>query len=1010
MKGELTQKTINESKIEFQHYFEKAAIGLGASSPDKQFIEVNKRLCQMLGYSRKELLGLTWLAITHSEDYDKNIELFQQAAEGKIDRYELNKRFIRKDGSILYVRLSTVCQHKEDGTIDHFLTSYQDITVQKEAEEALKESEERFRSLFENSPVGIYRTTPDGAILMANPALIRMLGYKSLKDLRQRDLKKENNYGDRYPRSRFQQLIESEGEIKGIESAWNRKDGSVIYIRESATLVKDKDGQPLYYEGTVEDISDRKIAEGALKESEEKFRSLFENMVEGFAYCKMVYENEQPVDFIYLDINTAFESLTGLKKVVGKKVSEVIPGIRETDSELLKIYGRVASTGKTERIETFLEALKMWFSISIYSPSKGYFVAVFDVIDERKRVEQELKESEEKYRRMVDLSPDAVIIHSEGKTVFANPSALRMAGAVSMDQMLSTPAINFVHPESREEAVKRIMQIYETHEPVDFIEEKFICFNNEVKNVEVIGIPINYNGKPCIQTVARDITKRKTAEYALKETNEFNNSLLKTIPYGMDIVDEEGYILFMSENFIELFGSDSIGKKCWDLYHDNKIQCTGCPLKNGLKIGETDSYESKSILGGRVFEISHTGMMYKGKKAMLQIFHDVTERKRVEQELIEAKEKAEENEKLKSAFLANMSHEIRTPMNGILGFAELLREPRLTGEEQQEYIDIIQKSGERMLTIINDIITISKVEAGQMKVLLNQTNLNDLSEYIFKFFKPEAEHKGLAFSYSSQLPDQEALILTDKEKVSAILINLVKNAFKFTFKGDSVEFGYEVKNSEYTFFVKDTGIGIPPEQTDIIFERFRQVNDSLNRKFEGAGLGLSISKAYVEMLGGKIWVESEYQAGSTFYFTIPDSGLEKAENAENKGLREKNEINKLKILIVDDDETSSVLLSKLMKDYGKEIFKANNGAKAVEICRYNPDIDLIMMDIQMPEKDGYQATKQIRESNKEVIIIAQTAFALSGDDLKAREAGCSDYIAKPIKRDSLDELINKWFK
>lgn len=280
---------------------------------------------------------------------------------------------------------------------------------------------------------------------------------------------------------------------------------------------------------------------------------------------------------------------------------------------------------------------------------------------------------------------------------------------------------------------------------------------------------------------------------------------------------------------------------------------------------------------------------------------------------------------------------------------------------------------------------------------------------IFKFFKPEAEQKGLVFSYSSQLPGKESFILTDKEKISAILINLVKNAFKFTFKGDSVKFGYVVKDSVYKFFVTDTGIGIPPEQIDIIFERFRQVNDSLNRKFEGAGLGLSISKAYVEMLGGKIWVESQYKSGSTFYFTIPDNSVEKVENAKIKGLGQKK-INKLKILIVDDDEISSVLLSKLMKVFSREILKAADGVKAVEICHDNPDIDLIMMDIQMPEKDGYQATRQIREFNKEVIIVAQTAFALSGDDLKARKAGCNDYISKPINRESLEELIGKWFK
>ncbi len=237
-------------------------------------------------------------------------------------------------------------------------------------------------------------------------------------------------------------------------------------------------------------------------------------------------------------------------------------------------------------------------------------------------------------------------------------------------------------------------------------------------------------------------------------------------------------------------------------------------------------------------------------------------------ELVNAKDKAEEGDRLKSAFLANMSHEIRTPMNGILGFAELLKEPHLTLEEQQDFIQTIQISGERMLNTINNIVDVSKIESGLMKVDINETNINEKIEFTYKFFKPAIENKGLKFLFKNGLPLNEAIIKTDNEKVYGILTNLVRNAIKFTSEG-SIEFGYEKKGVFLEFYVKDTGIGIPKNQREFVFDRFRQGINGINRLYEGSGLGLSICKSYVEMLGGSIWFESQEGKGSTFFFTIP---------------------------------------------------------------------------------------------------------------------------------------------
>jgi signal transduction histidine kinase/ActR/RegA family two-component response regulator len=399
------------------------------------------------------------------------------------------------------------------------------------------------------------------------------------------------------------------------------------------------------------------------------------------------------------------------------------------------------------------------------------------------------------------------------------------------------------------------------------------------------------------------------------------------------------------------------------------------------------------------------------KKNYKKLISSKEKLKEINCELQKAKIKAEESDKLKSAFLANMSHEIRTPMNGIMGFAELLKENNLSSEQQKEYIEIIEKSGIRLLNIINDIVDISKIEAGQMNVIFAETNIDEQLQYLQTFFKPETQDKGVLLLLKNSLNENETIIRTDPEKLYAILINLVKNAIKYTFKG-IIEFGYEKKETHIEFFVKDTGIGISKDRQAAIFERFIQAdfNDKMAR--QGAGLGLSISKAYVELLGGKIWVESEPQKGSVFYFTLPCMMKLRDNSCAKNNLpttQPDSPIEKLKILVAEDDKISRMLIQKVIEPYSKEIISARTGVEAVKMCRNNPDLDLILMDIQMPQMNGYEATKEIRKFNKNVIILAQTAFALEGDKEKTIETGCNDYISKPINKVELSRLIQHYF-
>jgi len=400
-----------------------------------------------------------------------------------------------------------------------------------------------------------------------------------------------------------------------------------------------------------------------------------------------------------------------------------------------------------------------------------------------------------------------------------------------------------------------------------------------------------------------------------------------------------------------------------------------------------------------------------GKKVLHSIIHDITSKKKLERDLIAAKEKAEENDRLKTAFLHNVSHEIRTPLNAIVGFSSFLNMPNLPDEKRKEFTDIINLSSEQLLSIITDIISVATLEAGQEKVNKKETDINHAMLAVYEQFCIKSLFPNISINYHSDIPDSAALVMTDGVKLMQILTNLVGNALKYTRKG-KVEFSCSRIKNELYFVIEDTGIGIPKEMHHKIFDRFWQVDSTVTREYGGTGLGLSITRAYVELMGGKIWLDSEPGKGSIFYFTIP---------YEPVGITQRTETPVTEIiltgpppgktiLIAEDENNNYLLIRELLSDYGLILVHAENGLQAVDICKARSDLDLVLMDIKMPVMDGMEATQRIKKTRPGLAVIAVTAYAYDTDRKRLLDHGFDDYIAKPLRREELVPMLKRYLQ
>lgn len=665
---------------------------------------------------------------------------------------------------------------------------------------------------------------------------------------------------------------------------------------------------------------------------------------------------------------------------------------------------------------------------------KEYICGFGEDITESKKAEIRLQQSEQLFQNLARMAPVGIFrTRPDGYTTYVNPKWSELSG-LQLGEAMGNNWLKAVHPDDAGKTFSK----WTKHSAEGVISEANYRFlhsdgtvvwvlgtaNPEIVNGEIVGY---------IGTIT-DITDLKLAEKKIREKIDEVDAQYKKYKELIELAtdaflhgDTKGNLIMVNQaatmltgfseeellkmNLSELLKDDEMNKK--PLRYD--LLAKGLTLKEerifqrkdkSLVIIEMNSKQMPD--GTHQSFIRNISNRKEAERLIKQQNEEIEaqneEYKQLNEELYRAKEKAEESDRLKSAFLANMSHEIRTPMNAICGFSKLLEKEDIKNDKRKEYIDIINANSQELLSIINDIIDISKIESGLSTVYYNEFNLNTLLENLYRTHLPTARHKELVLLLRKGLPDSKANIEGDEQKIKQILNNLVVNALKFTHQGDIV-FGYTIKNNTIEFQISDTGIGIATENQKSIFVRFQQVENATIDSRRGTGLGLPISKAFADLLGGNLWLESDLGKGSSFFFTIPYKSAEQIANNETSAANLIPVWKNKKILIVEDDDSSYQYLWVLLVDTGAEIVRAENGEDAIKIFKQSPNINLILMDIRLPQLSGIDATKAIRAENKTIPIIAQSAYAFESDREIALKAGCNAFITKPIDRDDFFETI-----
>ncbi len=964
---------------------EDAIISLTLSGEIKSW---NKGAEKMYGYTAKEVIGQKADLLLPKNKVNEIDNYVASILKGtSVEPFETIRD--TKSGKKLDISLSVSPVKNDDGKIIAISTIGRDITKKKDDEQMLKASRERYRRIFHNIQDIYYETSLDGVILEMSPSIEKHSGYKREELIGQ---PVANYYTNPNEREGFLKQLKQKGYVSDYEITLTKRDGISLVCSLTCSIITDEKGQQRIA-GSFRNIDERKSAEKRIKSYANEL-SIISETASALNRCETLDEVYDIIGsevaktnkkaYILVSSTDAHGKNIYIKKTFGfKGIVDKVINIMNYDPRK-HAYGLNEMT--PEDIHDFTQGSLQNYTRGVYGLALG-------------RLSKTICNTVEKLLNIGN-------IHTMGFSFKAVPSGGVIILCKKGEPLRNKSLIEHIIKQGsivieRKKAEKRLRYEASINYAMARVAQELLSPFLSLENI--------YH---TIQQFAFELTSSKQVYTGLynQETNVlhidsfsiFKEKQYQAIEKSFNITDDNcsDYCKSLFMPTIETkkpFINNNISQKPEKDY---------LPINNFLAVPVVSQNKLKGLIAVASSDNEYSKTDQDNLTNLANLFSLAIERTTSENALKNAKEKAEEADHLKSAFLANMSHEIRTPLNGIMGFSDLINKPGISKEKRKAFSKIIKENSRSLLNLINDIIDFSKIEAGQLKLNYKESNINNLINDVYSntqmnpLFK---QKENIAFHKKTALNDLDATINTDPFRVKQVLINLVNNAYKFTEEG-SIELGYEKAGCFIQFFVKDTGMGIDEEQQKIIFERFRQGDDTLNREYGGAGLGLSISKALVEMLGGDIYLRSTLNQGTTFFFTIPYEKTERKENdiPENKifsvNLTGKN------ILVVEDDKNTFPLIEEIINPTNAKILWAKNGQEAVKICQNN-NIDLVLMDIRLPVMDGYEATRKIKAINKTLPVIAQTANAMSEQKTKALEAGCDDYIAKPYTEKEILQAI-----
>ncbi|MGO9096037.1 MAG: PAS domain S-box protein [Bryobacteraceae bacterium] len=909
-------RTLSPGEVCFGSLFEEAPVPYHEMDREGVIRRVNQAECKLLGCERAQMLGHPVWDFVAPEAREASRLAVARKMAGELALAPFLRRYRRGDGSQVMVEIHETFIRDARGKVAGIRSALLDATSRQRAEQALEKSEASYRDLFENTPIGIYRTTPDGRILMANPALLEMLGYCSLEELAARNLEQEG-YAPTYDRGQFLAAFEGGGEVKGQETVWVRRDGTKMLIRENARAVRDGDGAVICFEGTIEDVTGRKRTEEALRQA----NSMLEAIVRASPLAVVVVDLSGQVR----SWNPAAERMFGFTaaEVLGRTAPHVPAG------DVAEFQRRLAAAAEGTQpaadeipfcrkdgstVEAALWTAPLRNSQGVVEGVVGMLADV----GQRKQDERRLRESEERYRELFENAHDMVyMIDLQGQLTSLNRAAEQATG-YTREEVLGKDVSQFLAPRDRARAPEQIASMLAGGSPTKD-EMAVLAKDGREIVLEVVSRLVFDKGRPVgIQGIGRDITERKRHQ-------------------------------------------EELARYARELQQKN---------------------EELSVA------------------------------------LLAARAAAE----AKSRFLANMSHEIRTPMNGVTGMLDLLLASPLS-PDQQECAKTVQASAEALLAVINDILEFSSIESGKLELGREPFDLAAVVNEVCALLGVQARRKGLQL-HSRLDPALPRTLLGDASRLRQIISNLVGNAIKFTDSGEvAVRVALErgnTKTATLRVTVRDTGIGIDADHCVELFNSFVQADNSAARRYGGSGLGLAISKQLVEMMKGRIGFESEAGLGSTFWFTatFQKQGARDAAEARKAAGEPRPPIAvaasvspaDVCVLLAEDNEVNQRIALRMLQKSGFRADVVSDGRQAAEAVK-SGKYDVVLMDVHMPEMDGFAATAEIRGRERDgarLPVIAMTARAMAGDREECLAAGMDDYLTKPIQMEELRRTILRW--